>query len=100
MKAIFAAVGSLIAMYAAPTRAIADPNCFPIPHAEEIVTFIEPRNAAIFDPRGIWVEFSVMPFSADIRGLFVFSATATSLDSAFLDDSAAPCGGYALSAVR
>lgn len=81
MKGIFAVATSLIAMYAAPATSSPDLNCFPIPHAEEIVTLLEPRNAAIYDPRGIWVEFSVTPFSNDIRGFFVLSATANPLDS-------------------
>ncbi len=80
MKRIFAAVASLMAMTAAvPTAAGADANCFPIPHAEEIVTLVEPRNTAIFDPRGIWMEFSVAPFGEDIRRLFELSATAVPL---------------------
>jgi hypothetical protein len=73
--AMFAAVA-----LASAAPAGADTNCVPIPHAQEIVTLVEPRNAAIYDPRGIWIEFSVAPFGQDIRGFFMLSATATPLD--------------------
>ena len=57
-------------------------DCYPIPHAEETVTLVEPRDVAIFDPRGIWIEFSVAPFGEDIRSLFALDATATPTDGA------------------
>lgn len=66
----------------ATTTAGAAPNCVPIPHADEVVSLLEPRNAAIYDPRGIWIEFSVVPFGEDIRGLFILAATAVPLDGA------------------
>jgi hypothetical protein len=47
---IVAAFGALAFATAAPAGA--DANCVPIPHLDETVTLVEPRNAAIFDPRG------------------------------------------------
>ncbi len=80
---IVAAFGALAFATAAPAGA--DANCVPIPHLDETVTLVEPRNAAIFDPRGIWIEFSVAPFGGDIRAVFVLSANARPIDPAFSD---------------
>lgn len=77
MRRFVAVVASLAAMVVVGSSAAgADQNCFPVPHAEEIVTLMEPRNAAIFDARGTWIEFSVAPFGEDIRSLFELSASA------------------------
>ena len=74
MTPLLALVGALGFATAVPV------NCAPFPHVEEKVTLLEPRDAAIFDPRGIWIEFSVLPFGGDIRGVFTLSATARPID--------------------
>ncbi|HEY4440182.1 MAG TPA: hypothetical protein VGN14_06975 [Candidatus Elarobacter sp.] len=75
-------IGLMAALSAASSAAGVDPgtDCVPIPYAEPIVTLLEPRNASIFDPRGIWIEFSVQPFGQDIRGFYHLRAIATPLN--------------------
>ena len=51
-------------------------DCAPVPYAREDIKIVEPRGAAIGDPRGIWVELSA-PFGQDIRGWMTFNASAT-----------------------
>lgn len=74
-------VVTLLAIYSSAGVAGARQNtdCVPIPFVIPRVALVEPQVAPIFDPRGVWIEFSVVPFGGDIRKVFVLSATATPL---------------------
>jgi len=81
MKAAMLGVITLLAIDLSGGVASArqNPDWVPVSFAVPPVTLVEPQVAPIFDPRGIWIEFSAMPFDYDIRGVFVLDATATPL---------------------
>jgi hypothetical protein len=64
MKAATLGIVTLLAIYLSAGVASARQNtdCVPIPFVIPPVALVEPQVAPIFDPRGIWIEFSVIPF--------------------------------------